>query len=112
METHVVAPPTFHEIDLSLVRVKSRPLLVVPRESPLSVVHLENLASLARAGAHVIPAMPAFYGKPKTLQDVVDSVVGRVLDHLEIWDRASWREQRTQAGGSAEDVAERLANRD
>jgi 4-hydroxy-3-polyprenylbenzoate decarboxylase len=55
---------------------------VVPRETPLSVVHLENLAALARAGAVVLPAMPAFYGKPATLDDLLDTVVGRVLDHL------------------------------
>ena len=59
-----------------------RALVVVPRESPLSVIHLENLAALARAGAIVLPAMPAFYGKPRTLEDVIDGVVGRVLDHL------------------------------
>jgi 4-hydroxy-3-polyprenylbenzoate decarboxylase len=54
----------------------------VPRETPLSVVHLENLGSLARAGAVVLPAMPSFYGKPATLEDAIDTVVGRVLDHL------------------------------
>jgi 4-hydroxy-3-polyprenylbenzoate decarboxylase len=59
-----------------------RTLVVVPRESPLSVIHLENLASLARAGALVLPAMPAFYGKPATLDDAVDTVVARILDHL------------------------------
>jgi 4-hydroxy-3-polyprenylbenzoate decarboxylase len=59
-----------------------RTLVVVPRESPLSVVHLENLLTLARAGAMVLPAMPAFYGKPQTLADAVDTVVARVLDHL------------------------------
>ncbi len=59
-----------------------RTLIVVPRETPLSVVHLDNLASLARAGALVLPAMPSFYGKPETLDDAVDTVVGRILDHL------------------------------
>jgi 4-hydroxy-3-polyprenylbenzoate decarboxylase len=59
-----------------------RTLVVVPRETPLSVVHLENLLSLARAGALVLPAMPSFYGKAKTLDDAIDSVVARVLDHL------------------------------
>jgi 4-hydroxy-3-polyprenylbenzoate decarboxylase len=58
-----------------------RALVVVPRESPLSLVHLENLAALARAGATVVPAMPSFYGKPETLADAVDTVVARVLDH-------------------------------
>lgn len=61
-----------------------RPLVVVPRESPLSVIHLENLTTLARAGAVVLPAMPSFYGKTKTLEDAIDTVVGRVLDHVNI----------------------------
>jgi len=59
-----------------------RPLVVVPRETPLSLVHLENLAGLARAGAVILPAMPSFYSKPATLGDAVDTVVGRILDHL------------------------------
>lgn len=59
-----------------------RTLVVVPRETPLSVIHLENLTTLARAGAMIMPAMPSFYGKTKTLEDAVDTVVGRVLDHL------------------------------
>jgi 4-hydroxy-3-polyprenylbenzoate decarboxylase len=59
-----------------------RTLIVVPRETPLSAVHLENLLALARAGALVLPAMPSFYGKPKTIDDVLDTVVARVLDHL------------------------------
>jgi len=60
---------------------EKRALVVVPRETPLSVVHLENLTALARAGATIVPAMPSFYGKPETLADAVDTVVARVLDH-------------------------------
>jgi 4-hydroxy-3-polyprenylbenzoate decarboxylase len=59
-----------------------RTLIVVPRETPMSVIHLENLLTLARAGALVLPACPSFYAQPHTLDDVVDTVVGRVLDHL------------------------------
>ena len=59
-----------------------RALVIVPRETPLSLVHLENLAGLARAGAVILPAMPSFYSKPATLGDAVDTVVGRILDHL------------------------------
>jgi len=59
-----------------------RTLIVVPRETPMSVIHLENLVILARAGALVLPACPAFYGQPRTLGDAVDTVVGRVLDHI------------------------------
>ena len=59
-----------------------RTLIVVPRETPLGLVHLENLTQLARLGALVLPAMPSFYGKPQTLDDAIDTVVGRLLDHL------------------------------
>jgi len=59
-----------------------RVLIVVPRETPMSVIHLENLVTLARAGALILPACPSFYGQPRTLGDAVDTVVGRVLDHL------------------------------
>ncbi len=61
---------------------EKRTLVVVPRETPLGLIHLENLTQLARAGAIVLPAMPSFYGKPTTLEDAVDTVVGRILDHL------------------------------
>jgi 4-hydroxy-3-polyprenylbenzoate decarboxylase len=59
-----------------------RTLVVVPRESPLSVIHLENLTALARAGAVVLPAMPAFYGRPQTLEQAIDTVVARIMGHL------------------------------
>ena len=59
-------------------------LVVVPRETPLSVLHLENMLRLAQAGAHVVPACPAFYHKTRTLTDVVEFVVSRVLDCLEL----------------------------
>lgn len=59
-----------------------RSLVVVPRETPLSVIHLENLTALARAGAVVMPAMPSFYSKPAGLESLLDTVVGRVLDHV------------------------------
>jgi 4-hydroxy-3-polyprenylbenzoate decarboxylase len=59
-----------------------RTLIAVPREAPLSLVHLENLTALARAGALVLPAMPSFYGKPQTLAEAIDTVVARVMDHL------------------------------
>jgi 4-hydroxy-3-polyprenylbenzoate decarboxylase len=59
-----------------------RTLVIVPRETPMSVIHLENLLTLARAGALVLPACPSFYAKPGTIDQLVDTVVGRVLDHL------------------------------
>lgn len=63
---------------------EGRPLLVVPRETPLSVIHLENMTKLARAGAIVLPAMPGFYHRPTTLQQLVDFVVGKMLDRLSV----------------------------
>jgi 4-hydroxy-3-polyprenylbenzoate decarboxylase len=59
-----------------------RTLVLVPRETPLSAIHLENMLRLARAGAVVLPAAPGFYHRPSTIEDLVDFVVGRVLDHL------------------------------
>lgn len=61
-----------------------RPLIIVPRETPLSVIHLENMLALARAGATILPAMPAFYTRPADLEEMVDFVVGRILDQLGI----------------------------
>jgi flavin prenyltransferase len=61
-----------------------RPLLLVPRETPLSDIHLENMLKLSRAGARIIPAMPAFYGRPESVLDLVDFVVGKILDQLGI----------------------------
>ena len=63
---------------------EKRKLILVPRESPFSPIHLENLLTLGRLGAHVLPASPAFYQKPKAISDLVDFIVGRVLDLLEI----------------------------
>ncbi|MBE0475480.1 MAG: UbiX family flavin prenyltransferase [Coriobacteriia bacterium] len=59
-----------------------RPLVVVPRETPLSLIHLRNLTTLAEAGAVIVPAMPAFYQRPETLDDLVNFVAGKVLDVL------------------------------
>ena len=61
-----------------------RPLIVVPRETPLSPIHLENLLTLAKLGVTVLPASPGFYGRPKSVDDMVDFVVARVLDHLKV----------------------------
>src|SRR5690349_4513275 len=61
-----------------------RKLVLVPRETPLSAIHLSNMLRLTRAGAVVLPAAPGFYNKPESIQDLVDFVVGRVLDQLGI----------------------------
>jgi 4-hydroxy-3-polyprenylbenzoate decarboxylase len=59
-----------------------RPLVVVPRETPLSAIHLENMLRLTRAGAVVMPAAPGFYHRPQRIEELVDFIVGRVLDHI------------------------------
>ncbi len=61
-----------------------RKLILVPRETPLSVIQLRNLTACAEAGAVILPAMPAFYTRPRTLEDQVDFIVGRVCDQLGI----------------------------
>jgi 4-hydroxy-3-polyprenylbenzoate decarboxylase len=65
------------------VMLKERkPLLLLPRETPLSDIHLENMLKLSRAGAVIMPAMPAFYHKPQSVIELVDFVVGKMLDQL------------------------------
>lgn len=59
-----------------------RPLLLVPRETPFSLVHLRNLTAVTEAGAVVMPAAPGFYHKPQRVEELVDFIVQRVLDHL------------------------------
>jgi len=59
-------------------------LIVVPRETPLSEIHLENMLKLAKMGVTVMPAMPGFYQNPQSIDDLVDFVVARILDHLDI----------------------------
>jgi flavin prenyltransferase len=59
-----------------------RPLVLVPRETPLSVIHLENMLSLARMGVAIVPPMPAFYNHPETIGDLVDHFIARVLDQF------------------------------
>ena len=62
-------------------------LVLVPRETPLSSIHLEHMLKLSRLGIHIIPAMPGFYRKPQSVGELVDFVVDRVMDHLGIADR-------------------------
>jgi 4-hydroxy-3-polyprenylbenzoate decarboxylase len=59
-----------------------RPLILVPRETPMNLIHLENMVRLTRAGAVILPASPSFYSFPGTLDALVDTVVARILDHL------------------------------
>ncbi len=59
---------------------QNRPLVLVPRETPLNLIHLENMVKLKRAGATILPAAPAFYHKPEDVADLVDFIVGRILE--------------------------------
>ena len=61
-----------------------RRLLLVPRETPFSNIHLENLLRLSQSGAVILPAMPGFYHGPQTIEDLVDFVVGKILDQLDV----------------------------
>jgi flavin prenyltransferase len=68
-----------------------RKLVVVPRETPWSLVHARNVATLLEAGAVVLPAIPSFYGRPQTVEDVADTVVWRILDHVGLPSRRTFR---------------------
>jgi 4-hydroxy-3-polyprenylbenzoate decarboxylase len=63
---------------------EGRPLLLSPREMPFSAIHLENMLKLAKIGVKIAPPVPAFYHKPKKLDDVVDFVAGKILDSFGI----------------------------
>lgn len=81
-----------------------RPLVLVPRETPLSAIHLENMLRLARAGATILPPAPGFYGRPGSVDDLVDFVVARVLDHLGVAHSLGPRWGERRAPPAADDV--------
>ncbi len=68
----------------SVTLKESRKLILVPRETPLSRIHLENMIKLHDAGAIILPAMPGFYHRPSTIDEIVDHLVGKILDQLKI----------------------------
>ena len=75
---------------------EKKKLILVPREAPLSLVHVKNFELLLLAGAVILPANPFFYMNPKTIEDVVDTVVARVLDHMGIGQKLvpRWQEEQ------------------
>src|SRR5687767_16005135 len=78
-----------------VVLKEKKKLILVPREMPLSLVHVKNFELLILAGATILPANPIFYTNPKTIQDVIDTVVARVLDHIGVPQKlvARWAEE-------------------
>lgn len=82
-----------------VVLKERRRLVLVPRESPLSEIHLENMLKLARMGAYIVPAMPGFYSMPSSISDLVDSMVMRIIDQmgLEVNVQKRWGELQREA---------------
>ena len=79
-----------------VVLKEKKKLILVPRETPLSLVHIKNFELLLLAGATILPANPSYYTGPKTIQEVADTVVARVLDHLGLPNKlvARWAEEK------------------
>ena len=79
-----------------VVLKEKRNLILVPRETPLSLVHIKNFELLLLAGATILPANPSYYTRPATVEQVVDTVVARVLDHMGVPHKqvARWREEK------------------
>lgn len=79
---------------------EGRKLVLVPRETPFSLIHLRNLTTLAEAGAKIVPAIPAWYHNPQTIEDLVDFVIARALDQLDIdcVPLQRWQGGRSKAG--------------
>src|SRR6266540_2151253 len=84
-----------------VVLKESRPLLLVPRETPLNVIHLENMLKLARLGVRILPAMPGFYHHPKTIDDLVEHFIHRLLDHLGVSHEQLTRWEGSEKSGRA-----------
>lgn len=79
-----------------VVLKEKKKLILVPRETPLSLVHVKNFELLLLAGAIILPANPSFYTGPKTIQEVADTVVSRVLDHIGVPNKLMprWQEEK------------------
>ena len=78
-----------------VVLKEGKKLILVPRETPLNLIHIKNMELLIHAGATILPANPSFYARPQSIEQVVDTVVARVLDHLGIPNQLAprWKEE-------------------
>jgi 4-hydroxy-3-polyprenylbenzoate decarboxylase len=78
-----------------VVLKERKQLILVPRETPLNLIHVKNFELLIQAGATILPANPSFYTRPRTIEQVVDTVVARVLDHLGVTHKlvTRWKEE-------------------
>ena len=76
------SPELHTALENPIFPIEKRKLILVPRETPLSLVHVKNFELLLLAGATILPANPSFYTRPQTVEQVIDTVVARVLDHL------------------------------
>ena len=80
---HGITPDLLSRAADVMLKQKRR-LIIVPRETPLSSIHIQNMLTLANCGAHIVPAMPGFYCKPQSIDAIVDFMVGKILDCLDI----------------------------
>ena len=92
-----------------VVLKERRKLVLVPRETPLNEIHLENMLALARMGAQIVPPMPAFYHRPSTVDDIVDHLVARLLDQFDLPAPAArrWAGMRAARELAAEELSMR-----
>lgn len=82
-----------------------RPLLLLTRETPLNMIHLENMLKLSRAGAVIMPPVPAFYNRPQTIDDLVGHTVGRLLDSVGIANDGLFKRWGSEGGDNGADLA-------
>ena len=78
----IILPCSMGTADVALK--EGRKLILVPRETPLNTIHLENMCRLSKMGVGIIPAMPGFYHHPKSIDEIVDFLIGKILDYLNI----------------------------
>jgi 4-hydroxy-3-polyprenylbenzoate decarboxylase len=94
-----------------VVLKEGKPLVLVPRETPLSLIHLRNMVTLAEAGVRIVPPMPGFYNRPQSVDELVWHIVARVLDQLDIDNDLTRRWGPAETGNALPDVVHLPGNR-